>query len=58
MELEETHYIKSMEIDTITENLDSLDETLTFFNNKINGLSEELMSLDIDNIEPIKFSGL
>ena len=56
--MEELHYLKSMEIDRITENLDSLDETLTYVNNKINQITEEVSAIDIDNIEPIKFSGL
>ena len=35
-----------------------MDETVTFVNNKINRLTEDVIALDIDNIEPIKFSGL
>lgn len=42
----------------MTEHLDSLNETLEFINSKINALTEQIESLDIDNIEPIKFSGL
>eukprot|EP00347_Sterkiella_histriomuscorum_P016618 403352497 len=58
LELEELHYLKSIEVDQITEHLDSLDETLSFVNNKVNKLTEDISALDIDNIEPIKFSGL
>lgn len=47
-----------MEIKQITENLESMDETLDFINNKINELSEEIASIDADNIEPLQFSGL
>lgn len=58
LEIEELHYQKTMEVDQVTEHLDSLDETLSFVNNKINELTEQIASLDIDNVEPIKFSGL
>ncbi len=35
-----------------------MDETFNFLNNKINRITEEVIALDIDNIEPIRFSGL
>jgi uncharacterized coiled-coil protein SlyX len=47
-----------MMIQNITDALESLDETLNFVSKKINTLTEEVTALDIDNIAPLKFSGL
>lgn len=58
LELEEELYLLFMEMNNITETLDSKDQTLGFLNNKINSLTEEVITLDIDNIQPLKFSGL
>ena len=49
-ELEEELDNICMEMQNITDNLDSMDETLDFINKKINILSEEIASIDIDNI--------
>ena len=35
-----------------------MNETLNFVTKKVNELTEEAISLDIDNIQPLKFSGL
>jgi hypothetical protein len=43
----------SLELDRITENLDSMDQTLEFINKKINNLSEEIMANDLESIEPL-----
>ena len=47
-----------MEIANLSEALDSLEETLKFHNDKYNKLTEEAIALDIDRIEPLKFTGL
>lgn len=52
-ELEEDLDNIAMEMQQITDNLDSMDETLDFINRKINILSEEIAAIDIDNIQPI-----
>ena len=46
------------EIQMITEELDSMDETLEYRNKKINELYEEIAQNDLENVEPLKFSGL
>ena len=58
MELEEKQYQLTIQLEQTTEGLDSMDETFNFLNNKINRITEEVIALDIDNIEPIRFSGL
>lgn len=50
IELEEEQYNLTLEMERLTEELDSLDQTSTFINNKINSLTEEVIALDIDNI--------
>ena len=58
MELEEKQYQLTIQLEQTTEGLDSMDETFNFLNIKINRITEEVIALDIDNIEPIRFSGL
>lgn len=58
LELEEEMENIGMDINRITDNLDSLDNTLEFINKKINTLTEEIMANDLENIEPLSFSGL
>ena len=58
LEIEEELEIIDREIEMITENLDSLDETLEYKNRKINLLCEEIAVHDLEDVEPIKFSGL
>jgi hypothetical protein len=50
LELEEELYLLFMEMNNITETLDSKDQTLAFLNTKINSITEEVIALDIDNI--------
>ena len=57
-ELEEELDNVCMEMQNITDSLDNMDETLDFINKKINLLSEEIASIDIENIQPLQFSGL
>ena len=42
----------------MTDNLDSMDETLAYKNRKINDLCEEIAANDLEQIEPLKFGGL
>lgn len=58
LELEEEIDHLCMQIATITEALDSMDQTLDFMNKNINELCEEIASMDSDSIEPLQFSGL
>lgn len=45
-------------IENVGEQLESLEETLKFNSDRYNKLTEEAIALDIDNIEPLKFSCL
>ena len=58
IELEEEIYQASLEIERVTEALDSLEETLRFHDERCNLLTEEAQAVDADHIEPLKFSGL
>ena len=58
LEIEEEMEQLEREIEMITEELESLDETLEFKNKKINSMWEEIAANDLDNVEPLKFSGL
>ena len=58
LELEEELDQILLEMNQITESLDSLDDTIDHINKKINVLCEEIAAVDADNIEPLKFSGL
>ena len=42
----------------MTEALDSMDNTLDFITKNINQLSEDIAAMEVDTIEPLKFSGL
>lgn len=53
LEMEEDLYQLFMEINNITENLETLDQTLGYLNGKVNTLTEELITLDIDSIQPL-----
>mmetsp|Transcript_35035 Transcript_35035/g.34046 ORF Transcript_35035/g.34046 Transcript_35035/m.34046 type:complete len:202 (+) Transcript_35035:2836-3441(+) len=56
-ELEEELDNICVEINNISEELDSKDQTLEFINRKINEYAEELQGMDVD-IEPLNFKGL
>ena len=58
IELDEELYSLCAEINNITDQLDSMDQTLDFINKKIQELSENIIQMDFENIEPLQFSGL
>lgn len=51
-----SHYV--LEINSITQTLDDLEETLQMVLTKINNISEEIESFDIDSITPLSFNAL
>ena len=58
LELEEQIYQVTIEIDQINERLETLEEIYNFHTNKLAQLNGEAVTLDAENIEPLKLSGL
>jgi len=48
----------AMEINSITETLDMIEETLGFVQEKSNQATEEIESFDIESITPMNFNAL
>ena len=58
IEIDESLKDMTMDINSITETLDMLDETLEFVQSKSNQIMEELESFDIETITPMNFNAL
>jgi len=47
-----------LEIGSITETLDMLEETLEFVQSKVNQVTEEVEGFDLDAVQPMSFNAL
>lgn len=47
-----------MEISSITETLDMLEETLEFVQARVHQVTEEIESFDLDSVQPMSFNAL
>lgn len=48
----------TLEIGSITETLDMLEETLEFVQSKVNQVTEEIESFDLESVQPLSFNAL
>jgi len=58
LEIEDQLKDVALEINSITETLDMLEETLAFVQSQAHQVEEEIESFDLDSVQPLSFSAL
>lgn len=58
LEIEDQLKDVGLEISSITETLDMLEETLEFVQSKVNQVTEEVEGFDLDSVQPMSFNAL